>query len=573
MFRTLRAALGSGAAMVLVLGIGGCVGSVGSPDSKAEPGGAGAQAPGQGGSGQGSTGQGGGGQDPSTGPGTSMPEHVPLRRLTRTQYNNTIRDLLGIEGDHAAVFGLDEREGGFDANSKAPVKELVLEKYREVAKDLASKAVATLDRIAPCASPASADAGCVDAFLATLGRRAYRRPLTSEESDRYKQLYQLAKDSGADYAGGIELLLSTMLQSPHFLYRPELGDESRAGAEGVPLTAYETASRLSYLFLNSMPDEVLFTAADGNELGSVAEIAAQAERLLAKPQARETIVSFHAQWLHVDELLTVEKNADIYPDFNDELRAAMKAEVDEFVDQVARQGDGKLETLLAADFSYVPEALYDLYGLDGNGNMGRVDLPSGQRAGLFTLPAVMTRHSHADQTSLVGRGALVSDRLLCIEPPSPPDDVDAVIPKPDPNIPTRKRFEEHRADPQCAACHQLMDPLGIPFEIYDGIGKYRTIDGGEAVDATSALAGTDNDGPVKDATELMKRLSQTSEVRRCMTQQWFRYVFGRMDTAGDGPAIDAALQAFGSSGHQIPDLLVALSTTNAFRFRRPVDQP
>jgi hypothetical protein len=148
-----------------------------------------------------------------------------------------------------------------------------------------------------------------------------------------------------------------------------------------------------------------------------------------------------------------------------------------------------------------------------------------------------------------------------------------VVPKPDPNVSTRARFEQHRVDPKCAGCHALMDPLGIPFETYDGIGKYRTTDGRQPVDATSELKGTDNDGPVKDATDLMKRLAGTSQVRRCLTQQWFRYVFGRMDTDGDKPAIDGALGAFEGAGNKVPDLMIALTTTNAFRFRRTVDLP
>jgi len=256
------------------------------------------------------------------------------------------------------------------------------------------------------------------------------------------------------------------------------------------------------------------------------------------------------------------------------VRSAMKVELDEFVDQVTRNGDGKLETLLTAGYSYLNGPLYGFYGVTGSGAMPRkMDLPAGQRAGVFTLSGVMARHSHPDQSSLVGRGALVSDRLLCIDPPDPPDDVDAVVPKPDPNVSTRARFEQHRVDPKCAGCHALMDPLGIPFETYDGIGKYRTTDGGRPVDATSALKGTDNDGPVKDATELMKRLAGTSQVRRCLTQQWFRYVFGRMDTDGDKPAIDGALGAFEGAGNKVPDLMIALTTTNAFRFRRTVDLP
>jgi hypothetical protein len=501
-------------------------------------------------------------------------EHVPLRRLTRTQYNNTVRDLLGVTGDAAASFGLDEAEGGFFANSKAPLKELQIEKYEQVADELAGKAIANMARLAPCAPPARPEAACLDEFLNGFGKRAYRRPLTDEEKTRYKALFAAGKTSGQDFPAAIGLLVSTMLQSPHFIYRPELGDPSRTDRAGLQLTAWETASRLSYFIQNTMPDDELFAAAEGDRLRTVEQVSAQTRRLLGTPQARETVTSFHEQWLGVDDLLTAEKDPMVYPAWNPEIRSAMKVELDEFVDQVTRTGDGKLETLLTAGYSSVNGPLYGFYGVTGWGAMPRkTDLPAGQRAGVFTLAGVMARHAHPDQSSLVGRGALVSDRLLCIHPPSPPDDVDAVVPKPDPNVSTRVRFEQHRVDPKCAGCHALMDPLGIPFETYDGIGKHRSTDGRLPVDATSELKGTDNDGPVKDATELMKRLAGTSQVRRCLTQQWFRYVFGRLDVDGDKPAIDAALGAFEGAGNKVPDLMIALTTTNAFRFRRTLDLP
>jgi hypothetical protein len=574
MFRALRFAV-RGLALAAALAAAGCVGAIPGAGEGGKPGAGGSSGSGPGPSGPGTGATGPGGTGGGAGPAAAGPlEHVPLRRLTRSQYNNTIRDLLGITGDVAQGFALDEQEGGFDANSRAPLKELQIERYQTVAEELATRAIANMARLAPCAPPARAEAVCLAEFLDRFGKRAYRRPLTGEEKARYTALFAVGKSGPADFAGGLGLVVSTMLQSPHFLYRPELGDPSRVAREGLPLTAWETASRLSYFIQNTMPDDDLFAAAEGDRLRTIDQVAAQARRLLATPQARETMVSFHQQWLQVDDLLSVEKDAATYPAWNPEVRSAMKVELDEFVDQVARTGDGKLETLLTAGFSYLSGPLYGLYGITGSGaTPRRLDLPAGQRAGLFTLAGVMARHAHPDQSSLVGRGALVSDRLLCITPPSPPDDVDAMVPKPDPNVSTRLRFEQHRTDPRCAGCHALMDPLGIPFEIYDGIGKYRTMDGKQPVDATSALKGTDNDGPVADATGLMTRLAGTSQVRRCLTQQWFRYVFGRMDTDGDRPAIDATLSAFDGSGQKIPELMVALATSNAFRFRRAVDLP
>jgi hypothetical protein len=578
----LRAPGVGGLALALVIGASACSGTIGKtadngggpgngagPGNNPGPGNGGGSNPGGGGSNPG----GGGGAGPVPAPGELA--HTPMRRLTRAQYNNTIRDLLGISADPAGTFALDENDGGFASNSTAPVKELQLDKYREAADDLANKATVDLAKLVPCAPPAKTEAACLDEFLRDFGKRAYRRPLEAEEITRYQGLFAAGKD-GADFASGIRLVVSTMLWSPNFLYRPEVGDPRRISGKMMALTHYETASRLSYYLHNTMPDSELFAAADAGKLGTVEEVAAQARRLMASPRARDMVVSFHAQWLQTDDLLTVEKSPTTYPMFTPEVRAAMKEELDEFADQVVRTGDGKLETLLTAGFSFLRGPLYGVYGVSAAGGaatgLRRADLPAGQRAGILTLAGVMAKHAHPDQSSPVGRGYVISDRLLCVVPPDPPDDVDANVPTPDPNSTTRARFEMHRTKPQCASCHMLMDPLGLPFESYDGMGRFRTMDGRLAVDPTSTLANTDQDGPVKNAVELMGRLAQASQVRNCLSRQWFRYAFGRLDTTADKPAVDSALNSFANGGYKVADLVVGLASTDPFRFRRPVEQ-
>jgi hypothetical protein len=565
MHRSLRVIRQLGGPVMLGLAaLAGCTGSIGAP---------------------GGTGPNGENRPPQVEPprpGEARGELAPttLRRLTRAQYNNTVRDLLGVGGDPAAGFGLDEDEGGFAANSRAPIKELQLEKYREVAEDLASKAAADMGRLVPCAPPAGAEPACLDEFLRDFGKRAYRRPLTGEEADLYRSLFAVGREGG-DFASGIALVVSTMLQSPNFLYRPELGDPMRAGREGMPLTQYETASRLSYFLQNTMPDQDLFAAAEAGRLGTADEVAAQARRLIESPRARDSVVSFYLQWLQVDDLLSVEKDPEVYPMFTPEVRAAMREEIEEFVDQVGRRtdaGGGTLEALLTARYSFLRGPLFGLYGVQAaaGGNaagLRRTDLPEGQRAGVLTLAGIMAKHGHPDQSSPVARGYVISDRLLCVVPPEPPQDVDAAVPKPDPNVSTRVRFEQHRTKPECAACHALMDPLGLAFESFDGMGRFRTMDGLVRVDSTSELRGTDQDGPVENAVELVGRLARSSEVRACMTRQWFRYALGRLDTEGDQPAIKAAIEAFSRNGHRLPDLMVALAASHPFRFRRPLAQP
>ena len=244
----------------------------------------------------------------SVGPGglVDRAAQVPLRRLTRTQYNNTVRDLLGIDSNPAADFGLDEEDGGFASNDRAPVEPLQVERYQLAAERLAEKAVAELTKLVPCAPPSGTEATCLDDFLRRFGKRAYRRPLTSDEITQYQQLFSVGKGTNADFASGISLVVSTMLQSPHFLYRPELGNAAAGGSDGWALSPYETASRLSYFLQNTMPDDALIAAADAGKLATPEDIGAQARRLLAAPKGRDTIVSFHQQWMERSEEHTSE---------------------------------------------------------------------------------------------------------------------------------------------------------------------------------------------------------------------------------------------------------------------------
>jgi hypothetical protein len=577
--------------LVLALGLTGaaCTGSVG--DGKTgSPGGMGAEpsvpgngTPGNGTPGNGTPGNGSpgtmgnppgpGGNNPPAEAVPAQPGHTPLRRLTRSQYKNTIQDLLGITGDPAGEIGADETDSGFASNGRAPLKELQLEKYQQVAESLAERAVANLGNVMPCPA-GTAEAACVDQFIRTFGKRAYRRPLSDAEVGRYQALFQTGR-TGGDLASGVSLVISGILQSPFFLYRVELG-EGTANNDGLGLSGYEIGTRLSFFLTDSTPDDALLGAADSGKLRTPEGIAAEAQRLLGSPKARNSLVSFFEQWLQVDDLLTVEKDAKVYPVFTPEIRAAMRDEVLENIDQFARLGDGKLETLLTTRSTWLRGPLYPIYGLGTVGVAGgsilrKVDLPADQRAGLFTTAGFLSKFGHADQSSPVGRGYLIAQALLCAEPPPPPPGVDANVPAADPSVPTRIRFEQHRKDPACASCHALMDPLGVPFEIYDGIGRYRTVDGGKPVDARSELKGTKaSDGPVTNALDLVRKLATAEETRSCFAKQMVRYAFGRAEGAREAPIVTEGVGALSRTGKVI-DLMVAIATSPGFRTRIPVD--
>jgi hypothetical protein len=341
-----------------------------------------------------------------------------------------------------------------------------------------------------------------------------------------------------------------------------------------PVAPLALASRLAFFLWNSAPDERLLAAAEANRLGTRAEVAAEVRRLLEDRRFGDTIASFHLQWLDLTEFGAVEKRNKIYPKFTPELRTAMREETLRFIEQVVRQDEGRVDVLLGARYSVLNKQLRDLYGLgeteQSNGvGWQKVDVGPAHRAGILTQASVMTAHAHWDKTSLVLRGKLIREKLLCTVLPPPPPDVNNTLPQTDPKVSVRERFEDHRNDMGCAKCHRLIDPLGIPFENYDAIGAFRTLDGPAAVDPTSDVTGTaKSDGPVKSAVELVDRLAKADEVRDCLALQWFRYAIGRDEVPEDAASLAQVRGAFRESGYRVPALLAAIAVSDSFRYQR-----
>ncbi len=410
-------------------------------------------------------------------PAPLAPEVVarpPLARLTHAQYDNTIRDLLGITAQPSAAFAEDEEQAGYAANTTLPVQELQLGQYEQAAEALASQAVTGhYAALVPCSpTPPSNAAACADRFVRTFGKRAFRRPLAEDEVAAYTGLLSSAGGSaGGGFVNGVRTVVAAMLQSPNFLYRLEWGTPGAAPESdgAIALSPYEVASRLSYFLWNTMPDDELLAAADTGHLTTADEVTAEAHLMLQDPKARDALASFHTQWLGLQGLATLEKTD---PAFTTELRSAMSDEVVAFVDGVVREGDGRLESLLTADFSYLEGPLYGVYGVappsGASSSPARVALPS-NRAGVLTLPAVLATHAHADDTSIVHRGLLVLEQLLCSDVPPPPPNVDTTVPPASAALTQRQFLEEHATNPGCATCHTSMDAIGDAFEEFDSI--------------------------------------------------------------------------------------------------------
>lgn len=496
---------------------------------------------------------------------------TPLRRLTRDEYNNTVRDLLHIDARPADKFLPDEKVGPFFSNAVAPVTELIVGDYMDAGEELAKTAV-DLPDLLPCAPETDGEDACAATFIDSFGARAFRRPLQPHERQRLLDLYTASKADGG-FKNGIRLVVQAMLQSPHFLYHVEFGD---GGDDRVaPLTGHELASRLSYFLWASMPDDELFTAAESGLLATPEELRAQALRMLDDPKSEAAIANFHVQWLGVDKLQYIDKDELLFPLWSDALRDAMVAETGKFANYVLREGDASLKTLLTADFSFPEGPLFELYGLpapEGQDPAVPVALDPAQRSGLLTHASVLATHAHTNQSSPVHRGVMVRENLFCEDLPPPPMDVDNTAPDPAPGLTTRERFAEHTANEKCAACHKLIDGVGFGFEAYGPLGEFRSIDNGLPVDASGELVGSDIDGPFVGVPELASKLVESEMVRKCVSTQWFRFAFGRMETLVDKCARDDIHAAFAASNYNVRELLLAIVTADSFRYRSTAEE-
>jgi hypothetical protein len=499
----------------------------------------------------------------------AQPGPSPIRRLNRTEYNNTIRDLLGDTTRPADGFVREEEQGGFDNNAEAlGVTSILAEQYMRASEGIAERVTEHLDTLIPCSTTMGGDeATCVRGFIQTFGERAYRGPLDDAEITRLYTVFSAGR--AEDFRTGIELVLQTMLQSSRFLYRVEFGSGNQPV---VPLTSWEMASRLSYLFWNSMPDDQLLQAAKADELRTKEQVLAQANRLLADPRTHDAVSNFNGQWLGLDGLDTITKSSTVYPAWSEDIRTAMRTETQMFLDDVMWSGPADLGTLLSAPYTFANGPLAIYYGLQPPAGDGfqKIPVDPKQRSGLLTQGSLLAINAHSNQTSPVTRGKFIRQRFFCQDPPPPPPNVMAVAPDLDPTLTTRQRFAAHATQASCAACHKLMDPIGLGFENYDGVGQYRALENGRPVDASGTLYGTDVDGAFNGVPELLDHLKESQEVRDCVVTQWFRFSYGRTETDDDACTLRSLQDQFDASGSNIQKLLVSLSQTDAFLYRQAV---
>jgi hypothetical protein len=573
---------------------GGDTGGSGGTGTGGAPGSGGGQASGgRAGSGQASGGVAGLGQAGSGQAGSAgadpyvVPEHPPaavlvptsrLARLSRTQWSNTVRDLLmldditdidqGVSGDAIVNF---DNEGDALYVGEELRKELAT--AAEKLGDRVTGDATALGRLVPTDAPADL-AGRARAFVTSFGQRAFRRPLTEAEITSHLALFDQGPElypEGDAFKTGVNLVIQAMLQSPHFLYRIELSTAA-AGAASVKLNDYEVASKLAYAITNSMPDPELFTAAAAGQLQDPTDVAAQAVRLLESQRGTAGINNFQAQMFRLGTYDGITRDPGIFPDFTTSTPAAMKKEVLAFFEWIFREGRG-VKDFYTSPVGFVTAPLAPLYGLSGTfsaDTVTKVDLDPTQRSGILTQPGFLAAYITGEDPDIIHRGVFIATRILCTELPPPSPRATPLDPF-EPNMTNRERVEKKTGVGTCGeSCHaELLNPLGYAFENYDAIGKYRTMDHNKPVDAasTALLDGVFTD--FQNGVELSHRLAETKETHACYAQKLMTYVHGRSVTTEEKPLVDYYARLSRAGMVSLRQLEQTLVTSDAFLNRLP----
>jgi hypothetical protein len=484
-----------------------------------------------------------------------------IRRLNREEFDNSVADVLGITSGPSASLAADARQAGYTRNDAQRIDATLGDQLHTVAAAVAAQvAGGNLANVVGCSQTAS---DCPSTFVSALATRAFRRPATPDESAALLQVFHAAADGGGTFAGGVTAVVEAILQSASFLYVPELG--AGDGATHA-LDPYETASALSYFITAAPPDAALLDAARTGELATADAREAQMRRLLASdPRARRQVNRFVKEWLTLDTLALIDHPDDGFAD----LRASMEGETDAFLEEVLFNGDGKLSTLIDADFTMVDAKMAQLYGLSGvtSSAFTRVSLASTPRRGLLSQGTFLATRAAPGWSSPVKRGATVLRRLFCQDLPTPTGEVAARaanFPPPSPTITTRQRYETHSLDPACSHCHDDIDPVGFAFEEFDQVGRYRERENGQTVNAAGALLGTDIDGKVAGAADLAARLTQSAMVRQCFARNVLRFA-----SAQSSQQMESALMAVWSAmpadkADNLIEIFVAFARSDLF---------
>jgi len=514
----------------------------------------------------------GGSATPATTPPRN-PGHVVVRRLSANEYDHTVRDLLGTTLKPGTDFPADDLGEEFDdVGSALSLSPTYVRAYEQAAYALIDDLTASTDqarkeRILTCDVNTGGEA-CAKTIVTALARKAWRRPVSEEESTGLLVPVKKAAELGAAPLEGLRYALAGVLMSPFFIFKLEV-DPDPASMVPRRLNSHELATRLSYALWSSMPDDQLFAAADSDTLTTDQGVEAQIARILADPKSAALSDAFAGQWLNFRNLDDHEVEASTFPAYSPALVASMQAEARRYFNEFL-QTDLPVQGLLNARFSFMDATLAMFYGATRPStgaatDFVRVDTTGIERSGMLTMGAFLVASSLPTRTSVVRRGQYVYERFMCGEVPAPPPGI-AGFPEPKAGLTARELSAQHRADPSCSGCHNIMDPLGFGLETYDGLGAYRTSESGVSIDSSGALPGG---ASFRGGVELADALAKDPRFLECVTKKLATFALGRlMNQADDLQWISFLTSTAGQSkAASLPALVRAIIMSEAFRSR------
>ncbi len=488
------------------------------------------------------------------------------RRLSQTEVDNTLRDLLGDDTAPATRFLLEDEYAPFDNDyTLQQASGALINAVEVLANDVAQRLVADTarrDAIVPCTPSGPTDETCFRAFLEGFLPRALRRATDDTDIDRYLPLLDFATENVPDmninFYTAVELAVSATLQDPEFLYRVEQGTSGSGGV--FALGDYEIASRMSYLLWGSMPDDALFAAADAGLLTSATDRRAQADRMLGDPKARAQLQRFHAMWLGYR---SIPQSAELVSAFN--------RETGTLIDRVIFDEPGSYLRLFTMGETFVDDALADHYGLPRpDGGQGWVSYAGTDRSGILGHGSLLGAFSKFTDTSPTQRGILVRERLMCQPVPPPPPTIDVDQPPGEGNDDACKyeRYAQHRdQSSSCAGCHSLMDPIGFGLENFDIAGRYREYDDGRPECTIDGIGEVSEVGSFSGPAELAGLLVDNQLIDVCAIEHFITFALGREPREQEGALVDNLATSFRDSGHDLRAFLLDLVASERFAAR------
>ena len=501
-------------------------------------------------------------------PPEAAPAPPVVRRLTQHQYRSVIRDLFGPEVYVPARLEPDEEVGGLFAVGSATttISPLGVELYEQAALAIAAQVMDDADlraRVVPCTPVGAVDAACAAEALGALGRRAWRRPLTADELDALVGLAGAGAAVEGDFHAGLVYPLSAMLQAPSFLFRFELGEPDGSGARIY--TDWEMASRLSFFFWDSIPDDALLDAAEAGLLHDDATLTAEVDRLLADPRARAGVRNLASELFNLHELDLIVFDPWLFPHFDETVAVSAREETLLNVEDVVFTEDAPWDTLFTRRRTFVDRKLASIYGVAApvREGFGAVELPEdGGRIGYFGQVSFLGLNAHSTLSSPTLRGLFVRHELLCQGIPAPPADVNTSIPEPSADAPTmRERIAVHLEDPSCAGCHRIMDPVGLGFENFDAIGGWRVSENGATIDPSGELDGVAFTGPAG----LAAAVAGHRQLSPCLAETVFAYANGHRPGDGEAAWVEWLAARFDADGRSLRSLLRHIALSPSFR--------